>query len=277
MVSRRRFTGALGCLLAMPFADEKGQAVHVNLPAYRLRLHERIHGFDVIHTFPVGIGKGAYGRRPTPVLDGSLTEKRYRMNIRYARTGKIIRWDRTFDESGSPFEQRMPYKRMRAIQMELTDDDICYTRFVIHSTTDEFTVGIPASSGCLRVGIEDMLSLYKLVAPDVRDGTIDPIPLSITYDVVEIEGKTVVFHADVYRRGLDYVEEFRRVIDTVGLNPDGFDHRKVRAFADDSHEGFQRSYDTIMNTLSNDWPNNFIPDSMKDGFHRKVHMYEFLP
>ena len=70
------------------FAYQKGleQIVNVNLPAYSLTLMNFIDGnLEESFIFPIGIGKGYYGRRQTPTGTGFVYEKRKRIILRYGK------------------------------------------------------------------------------------------------------------------------------------------------------------------------------------------------
>ena len=180
------------------------QKVKINLPNYLLTLMNFVDGnLEEIFSFPVGIGKGYGRRKQTPIGTGFIDEKRKTVVFRYGKDypdfkinqGDIIRWTNTYDEGGKPTGYRMPYSQMRGLGMKIRtgSSNYYYNDFVIHSTTDEFTVGTPTSSGCIRVGMKDMLKLYDLASPEIKQGIIKkPIPIEISYDLVEINNERII-------------------------------------------------------------------------------------
>ena len=96
-----------------------------------------------------------------------------------------------------------------------------YKCFVIHETTDWYTVGAPASKGCIRVDREDMWRLYNALDPIVTEGVLSrPVPIITYYDVAEYypDQQMVVLHANIYNRPLDYVHEILHDLKEAGIN-----------------------------------------------------------
>ena len=244
------------------------QEIHVNLPAFRLTLKS---GIDT-RSYPVAIGRGYAGRPETPVGHGEVYEKRKQVIFRYGQAypqydvekGDIIRWTNTFKPSGEPTGYLMPYDDMRGLGRGIHTDDGIRSRYVIHSTTDWFTVGTPASSGCLRLNIDDMLDLYSSVIPHRERGQIS-VPLTLSYDLIEVSGSLVTLHADVYGAS-DHLKE----LVSHGYPCTPALRNNIRRIRDD----FDRAHDHILETLLQDYPRNFVPDDLKSRLHTTISLEE---
>ncbi|HJX05199.1 MAG TPA: L,D-transpeptidase [Candidatus Nanoarchaeia archaeon] len=265
-------------------SDNLEQRIIINLPAYELTLLS----LDEKYVFTISIGRNAYGRDPTPFGEGVVSEKRERVIFRYGqdypqynkKRGDVIYWTNTYDESGEPTGYKMPYKDMRslAIKVKSTANGYAYwnDRNVIHSTTDEFTIGTPSSDGCVRVGIKDMLKLYDLVAPDVKNGKLkNPVKLEITYNVLELKNDNLVIHADVYKRGIDYAEEFKASVLNAGMDLAGFDYERVKKEFADANTDFEAAHKEILTKLMKGWPNSYLSPELKQRMHRTYTLSSF--
>ncbi len=252
------------------------QKVLINLPAYSLTLMNFVDGKLIDkYVFPIGIGMGYAGRPKTPIGDGFIYEKRKKIIFRYPEDyphldlykDDIIMWTNTFDSKGTPIGYRMPYSKMRGLGMKIMAGSLSYNEFVIHSTTEEFTVGSPATKGCIRLGLENMLKLYDLIAPDVEQGLLKkPIPLEIIYDLIEITRDSIVVHANVYGMDIDYIHELRKEISHSGFSG-SFNHEELRKSFSTTNEKFATVHKQILNTLLKDYPHNFVPLSLKKNLH----------
>jgi hypothetical protein len=291
MVSRRDFLKQAGAFTAgfllMP-EDMLGQKnpeplqvleqkIVINLPAYELILQDYEDGIlREEHLFNVNIGRGAFGRKPTPIGDGFVFEKRKQVIFTYGqdypaynkKAGDIIYWTNTFDDNGKPIGYKMPYDLLRGLGMKIWIpgwNDYDYSN-VIHSTTDEFTVGVPASHGCTSIAMKDMLRLFDLVAPQVKDGAISkPIPLKTIYEIVELKGEDAVLHANVYNRPRNHYDELY----AKTLRTDIFlDEGRVKKEFESADNDFKNAHKEILSTLLKSWPNNYLAPELKERLHR---------
>ena len=167
----------------------------------------------------------------------------------------------------------MPYKNMRGLGMKIkinsgdsASSDRYTNRYVIHSTTDKFTVGSPASKGCLRVSIEDMLKLFSLTAPDVKEGEIK-IPLEIKYNLVEIKDDCVILHANIYNRETDYLEEFKEIAKKQGIEKN-FNYEKASKLFAEAEEEFKTAHKKVLEKLTSPYPKNFVSEELKGKLHK---------
>jgi len=206
------------------------QQAYLNIPAYRLSLYTQYaDGHWERQTLKVGVGQGDKSSRQTPTGRGELYAKASGVTFEYGAqnpvelVGKTITHSNTFDKATlRPVRIKMP-PDMKSIFMRLygDPDGQYYTQFVLHETTDWYTVGTPASNGCIRIDREDMQPLYTAVEPSVREGDFAmPIPILIYYDVAEYyaEQQLVILHANIYNRPIDYVQEVLRDLQEAGLN-----------------------------------------------------------
>jgi len=206
------------------------QMVYLNIPAYRLSLYTKfINGEWDRFSIPVGVGKGTKQSTQTPTGQGTLYAKATGVTFQYGSqnppelVGKTITHSNTFDKTTlEPVTIKMPAD-MRSIFMRITSDIDAqfYTQFVLHETTDWYTVGTPASSGCVRIDRDDMQRLYQMLAPSVSEGNmLTPVSIVTYYDVAEYypERQMVLLHANIYQRRIDYVHEVLRDLQEAGVN-----------------------------------------------------------
>lgn len=257
-------------IVAPDASESKGleQRVVVNIPAYRLSLFSN----GKAHHFDVAVGKMDHGRRPTPIGHGVISEKRERIVFVYdqdipqldEKEGKKIVWTHTFDSHGRPVTYRMPYEKMRALAMEIRQGHQVVKDFVIHSTADEYTIGGPASDGCIRLKIKDMLKLYDLIAPGVSKGKLNkPVPLSLQYHLVEVKDGLIVLHANLYNEKIAYGKELEKHATGHRLN-----YEKFETLANEAERVFQEVLHRIRSILRKDWPKNYVPEELRKELHR---------
>ncbi len=260
------------------------QKIIVNLPSYNLKL---ICSDKEIYDFPIAIGRGFAGRRETPVGEGIVDEKRDGVLFRYgkdypqthSKKGDVIRWTNTFDEKGNRRGYKMPYKNMRGLGLKIKEKSSkkIWDRFVIHSTTDEFTIGTPASNGCLRVGMNDMLKLYDLICPEIKKGYLEkPVGIEILYNLVELEKSNVIIHDDVYNKNINYVEEFKKLMSKKNLNENFLDYTEMEKSFETAKTSFKETRKKILETLMKEYPKNFVPVSLKEKLHKRYSLSEFF-
>lgn len=295
MLTRRQFLKGSLCGLAMlglsgfDYAQPSTsieQRIDINLPAYRLRLHTFMDGeLKSTDTYPIGIGRGYAGRPQTPIANGCVYEKRKRITFRYGddyphlgiKKGDLIRWTNTFDEDGKPEGYKMPYEDMRGLGMKLSVQGVTKVDYVIHSTSDEFTLMTPCSSGCLRVGMDDMLRIYSSISPEIKDGRLaQTVPLSMEYNVLEMDGGTCILHADVYEKKADLLEEFRKVLSSLGLPQSAFNLDGLDNYFSEKTEQFRIAKERIFEKLLKHYPNNYVPQAYKDALHAQFGLQDFL-
>jgi len=273
----------LGCsnILSEQGADSNAleQRVIINLPAYELILTNfRDEKAFENHTFAVSIGRGAEGRKQTPIGEGFIYDKRRIIILRYGddfpqynkKRGDLIFWNNTFDESGKPLGHRLDYGELRGLGMKIKPENFDYydQSNVVHSTLDDFTVGIPASHGCAGVAKKDMLRLFDLVAPNVKDGKLkQPLKLKTVYELVESREDAFVIHANIYNKDMDYVEEFQaKALKTHSSA--WFDMDRVKKEFDDASKEFQEAHKQILAKLLKGWPDNYVSPELKQKLHR---------
>lgn len=238
------------------------QLAYLNIPAYNLSLYTQYNdGRWERLAIPVGVGKGASRSTQTPTGEGELYAKATGVTFRYGSqnpaelVGKIITHSNTFDKQTlEPVTIKMP-NDMKSIFMRLNSDIDAqfYTQFVLHETTDWYTVGTPASKGCVRIDREDMQRLYAALAPDVTEGPISPtIPIISYYDVCEYypDKQMVVLHANIYDRHVDYVHEILHDLQEAGLNTQVMNMAALVEIVQQAEMQFTRALDMLRARLS---------------------------
>ena len=143
---------------------------------------------------------------------------------------------------------------MKSIFMRINSDLDAqfYTQFVLHETTDWYTVGIPASNGCIRIDREDMHRLYAALAPSVYEGRLpQPVPITIYYDVAEYypEQKMVVLYANIYNRPVDYVHEILHDLREAGIDTRLMNMPALVEIVQQAEQQFQHALHTIQRRL----------------------------
>jgi hypothetical protein len=261
------------------------QKIIINLPAYRLTL---INFFDdelkAIYNFPIGIGMGFAEKSATPVGQGYIYEKRKRIIFRYPRDyphlkinkGDIIKWTNTYSDEGVPVGYRMPYSKMRALGMKIFVGEYSYKKYVIHSTTNQFTIRTPATRGCIRLDINNMLKLYDLISPQFGHGRISPlVPIDIVYEPVEITQDSIELHADIYNMKIDYIQEvtdeLSRTYRLKDCNLKDLENKiaKVKVKFNETHK-------QILKILLNDYPDNYVSPSLKKNLHFTLNISDVI-
>jgi len=206
------------------------QLAYLNIPAYTLNLYTQYNDgrWDRL-SVSVGVGGGPQRKYQTPTGQGELYAKAIGVTFQYGTqnpkelVGKTITHSNTFDkETLKPVRIKMP-NDMKSIFMKLNSDidRQFYKQFVIHETTDWYTVGAPASKGCVRIDREDMNRLYNAIDPSVQKGTFsNPVPITTYYDVAEYypDQGIVVLHANVYNRPIDYIHEILYDLREAGVD-----------------------------------------------------------
>ncbi|MBN2459141.1 L,D-transpeptidase [Candidatus Woesearchaeota archaeon] len=278
------------------------QKIVVNLPGYELKLFNYQDGkIAREYKFTVGVGKGRYWRHPTPITTGRVVDKRPWIHFffendkpeRGAKIGDVITETWTFDGQGNPVKYPMPYEKMRGLgTLMRMPSGYMNPGFVIHSTTDEFTLGAATSNGCIRLGMEDMLKLYELVAPDAKQkgGPKQPIPLKYPvpiqtlYELVEIKDSRVVIHRDIYDKGIDYVDEFKKQLaasdwlkeltgdDALSM----FDYDLIKKEFAGAQEQFKEAHRDILLKLFKPFPDNYISPEMRQKLHKAYSIADLM-
>ena len=206
------------------------QLAYLNIPAYRLSLYSQYaDGRWDRFSIPVGVGRGPQRKYQTPTGRGELYAKAIGVTFEYGPqnpedlVGKTITHSNTFDKQTlKPVTIKMP-NDMKSIFMRLNSDidGQFYTQFVLHETTDWYTVSTPSSSGCVRIDREDIQRLYHALEPSKSEGNfLTPVPIITYYDVAEYyaDRQMVVLHANIYNRQIDYVHEILRDLQEAGIN-----------------------------------------------------------
>lgn len=255
------------------------QVVYLNIPAYSLNLYTQYadQHWERL-SVPVGVGRGPRRSHQTPTGQGELYAKATGVTFEYGPqnpkdlVGKTITHSNTFDkETLKPVTIKMPGD-MKSIFMQVNSDldGQFYKQFVLHETTDWYTVGTPASSGCIRIERGDMQRLYAALSPSIQEGTLpQPVPITLYYDVAEYypEQKMMVLHANIYDRQVEYMHEILHDLQEAGIDTRLMNMSALVEILRQAEQQFARARDTIRRRLKNGPFERFIHDHEKQLLH----------
>ena len=92
--------------------------------------------------------------------------------------------------------------------------------YVIHSTTEDWKIGMAVSKGCVRILIPDMLALYPYIKP--------PIKVIIKYNAFELEHDMLTIYPDIYRKHFTLSSALIEFLEKNNINPVIFDIDKIK-------------------------------------------------
>jgi murein L,D-transpeptidase YcbB/YkuD len=220
---------ALALVLAAASAAPAQLRIDINIPANRLRLLE---GDSVLRTWRVSVGVPGHD---TP--DGAFTIERAEWNPSW-RPPEGREWAR--EARFTPPGPHNPMGRVKLFFAPL---------YYIHGTPDTANIGQAASHGCVRMRNRDVIELARLlhqhaqptVAPAEIDGILRrsgttrwssfraPVPLTLRYDPVEVEGDELRIYPDVYERSRVHTEGVIQALLAAGYDARSIDRQQVRA------------------------------------------------
>jgi hypothetical protein len=255
------------------------QQVYLNIPSYRLSLYTQYtdRRWEQL-SIPVAVGTGKNRKSQTPTGKGELYAKATGVTFQYGSqnppelVGKTITHSNTFDKNTlKPVRIKMP-DDMKSIFMQVNSDIDAqfYKRYVLHETTDWYTVGTPASNGCVRIEREDMQRLYSTLAPSVQNGTLQSsVPITIYYDVAEYykDQQMVVLHANIYNRKIDYVHAILSDLQEAGIDTRLMNMPALVGVVRQAEEQFSQAMHTISSRLKKAPFDRFISDAEKQLLH----------
>lgn len=224
-----RFLAALALALVSAPSVAAQLRIDVNIPANRLRL---IDGDSVIRTYRVSVGVPGHD---TP--DGEFTVGRAEWNPSW-RPPEGREWAR--DAVFTPPGPNNPMGRVKLFFAPL---------YYIHGTSDTASIGQPASHGCVRMRNRDVVELARLlhhradptVAPSEIDGILRrsgttrwstfraPVPLTIRYEPIVLEGEELKIYPDVYDRSRIHTEAVIQTLLAAGYDAASIDRQQIRA------------------------------------------------
>lgn len=220
---------ALAAALAWTAAPAPAQLrVDINIPENRLRV---LDGDSVVRSYRVSVGLPG---NDTP--DGDFSIQRAEWNPSW-RPPPGREWTR--DREFMPPGPNNPMGRVKLFFEPL---------YYIHGTPDSASIGRPASRGCVRMLNRDVVELAGLlhrhaqptVAPAEIDGILRrstvtrwstfraPVPLTIRYQPVVLDGETLRIYPDVYDRGRIHSEAVIQALLAAGWDPASVDRGEVR-------------------------------------------------
>jgi murein L,D-transpeptidase YcbB/YkuD len=214
-------------------AGEPPLRLVINIPAGRLDVFER---GERTRSYLVSVGRRGY---ETPA--GSYFINR-------------IDWNPWFHPPKSAWARNWkitppgPNNPMGAVKLQFS------TLLYIHGTPEEeeARLGARASHGCVRMGAEDIRELARLIhhymTPKVSDKTLNElarpgapnrsfalgrgVPLSVTYNIVEVRDGQIVINPDVYRKkGNSIKPQLTAALEKAGISPTQIDPNRLEDLA----------------------------------------------
>lgn len=223
---------ALFAALALVLAGARGAAaqlrIDINIPENRLRVLE---GDSVLRSYRVSVGLPGHD---TP--DGEFTIGRAEWNPSWRPPER--EWAR-----GDRFTPPGPNNPMGRVKLFFAPF------YYIHGTPDSASIGRAASHGCVRMHNRDVIELARFlharaqptVAPSEIDGILRrsgttrwstfraPVPLSIRYEPIVVEGGELKVFPDVYGRSRIHTEAVIQALLAAGYQAGSIDRAQVRA------------------------------------------------
>lgn len=264
------------------------QRVYLNIPAYRLDLYrEEGNNFWRILTIPVGVGRGTELSDQTPIGEGYLYAKATGVVFRYGDQnpenliGKVIEYSYTFDRRTlRPVKIPMP-KDMKSVFMSILNEETqrVEDRFVLHQTTDWFTVETPSSNGCLRIKEEDMQMFYDDLAPETRSGRFPvAVPIYIYYDVVEYDSsqEQLILHANIYHKPINYFDEVVETLREQSIDPGRIHIPRLKWHIATAEAQFRLTERYVRRKLKQPPHKRLVLDEEKEQLHYPIFLGEIL-
>lgn len=191
--------------------------LELNIPTLRLLVYE---GDEVIRSYPVAVGMPGHG---TPTGEFEISHAAWNPWWR----PPAREWAK--DDQDTPPGPNNPMGRVKLFFAPL---------YFIHGTPKAESIGTPASHGCVRMRNEDVIELARLLheageAPVSQDGIDqildgplttrrvgfnDPVPLTIRYMPVVIEGDELLVYPDLYGRRALHAESVYQALLAAGYN-----------------------------------------------------------
>ena len=220
------------------YQDETGVAddyrIEINVAARRLFLFEND---NLIKEYPVAVGSPRYRTPIGPRFLKDITWNPWWFPPPYADWAK-----------GAKPEPPGPGNPLGRVKMSLGGD------ILLHGTNKEYTVGTPASHGCMRMMNKDALDLAWFIQtrfsehaglPDEeletmrekyrrQGGTSFPvklsrlIPVDVVYERVSVWERTMEVHPDIYSRTENLEEQILEKLSSIGIAPWEVDQTKLQ-------------------------------------------------
>lgn len=199
----------------------------INLPERRLFLYEK---GKLIKTYPVAVGSNRYRTPIGPRYLSNITWNPWWYPPPYSDWAK--------DAKPTPPGPNNPLGR---VKMSLGGD------IFLHATNKEYTVGSPASHGCMRMKGKDAVELawffqtrFTEDADDALRARYDAhrgdsffvplkekIPVDVIYERVTVQDTEVVVHPDIYDRIGNLEEQVLAQLSAIGIQPWEVDPTKL--------------------------------------------------
>lgn len=218
---------AASVFAAVPLRAQQPLRLDLNIPALRLVVYE---GDSVLQSYPVAVGDTAF-QTPTGEFRVSSAE----WNPWWRPPARA--WAK--DDKLTPPGPENPMGRVKLFFTNL---------YYLHGTPDEKSIGSAASHGCVRMRNRDVIALATLLQErtgtgkgaafvkrvtagrtTTRVGLPNGVPLTIRYEPVVVDGRTLRIYRDVYGRGSAHTEGVYQALMNAGYDIKGLARADVRA------------------------------------------------
>ena len=208
----------------------------INIPAREMTLFNK---GKIVYRFPVAVGSAVY---KTPIGSRAL--------------GEII-WNPWWLPPNSPWAAGSsptppgPGNPLGAVKMDLGG------AILLHGTNKEYTVGTPASHGCMRMYNADAKTLAWWIQSRVTDKDDEelletyaahrstsyhvrlenPVPVEIEYEIFGLENALLRSHPDIYGREGNRKEKLLTLFSDMGYSEEQVDSAAVDNLLEKSARG----------------------------------------
>lgn len=197
---------------------DESKFVEINIPEMKLRLYKRDknNNYLIEKMYYVAVGRKS---KRSPVGVGYIYTKGtvYFKYKHGKKAGSIVS-----NASISPYsrvKKPIDYSKIKGLFLDINNS----RNYVIHSTTEYWSIGAAVSSGCIRMRINDMLELYPLIPSGIK--------VFIKYDTVKIEEDKFSIYPDYYGLDKNNINEILRAFRIKGWDVGKLNFRKINAIA----------------------------------------------
>ena len=186
--------------MLLPYVKHEG--IVINLP--ELRLYYFLPEKNIVHVFPVGIGRQGL---ETPKLISYIGSKRENPTWRPTKAAR----ERYFNEHGKEMVREVPAGPDNPFGKYALR--IGKSEYLIHGTNQRFGVGMRASSGCIRMFDNDIKWLFDNIPLNTKVRIIDQ-PVKMSYE--NGEKQLIEIHSPL--SSISKVSTSGEVANTVSIN-----------------------------------------------------------
>jgi len=154
--------------MLLPYIKREG--IVINLP--ELRLYYFMPKENIVHVFPVGVGKDGLA---TPKITSYISSKRKNPTWRPTQAMR----DRYFTKHGKEMVREIPAGPENPFGKYALR--LGQSEYLLHGTNKRFGIGMRASSGCIRLFDDDIKWLYDNIPLNTKVRIIEQ-PIKMSYE-----------------------------------------------------------------------------------------------